>query len=556
MDKKKIISIIKEYYEIYPHEKSSLWEKLLASEVSIFSRKNKTGHITASAILLSADCTKILLVRHKFLQKLLQPGGHVDENETTLEASKRELSEETGLTDFEYIKYSDENELLPLDIDIHAIPISPKKNEEAHYHYDFRYLYFMKSDEKTIQNETELDDLEWFEIDKIEKNMDIDDNLKRTIRKAQRALEQKNDSRFFSNLLKDLDLNLQKNLQITLVSHIVPDLIEFVKILEKITTNIVIIPKPNSIKKEIIESSIIKNKIKKYSGEELNYVNLLEIVLSKDYKNIIIDIGGYFANDALISFQNKYQNILGIIEDTENGLQKYENLTNKNFKICSVARSILKKNEDDLVGYSVGFFTEYIMRENSILPRYKTCAIIGYGKVGKGVAKYLFNQNIKPLIYDTNPVLMIEAYKDGCICANKFDLLSKSDLIFCCTGNKSLSPDDFSTLNNGAYIASVTSSDNEFDFGKIFDKFKSKKINDSISYISNGKNYFYLINNGNAVNFLSGDRVGNFIRLVQGEIIALISNIISKNDLNHSEHLRLQKIVATIFLQIYLNFQK
>lgn len=188
MDKKKIISIIKEYYEIYPHKKSSLWEKLLASEAPIFSRKNMTGHITASAILLSADCTKILLVRHKFLQKLLQPGGHVDENETTLEASKRELSEETGLTDFEYIKYSDENELLPLDIDIHAIPINPKKNEEAHYHYDFLYLYVMKSDEKTNQNETELDDLEWFEIDKIEKNMDIDDNLKRTIRKAQNSI--------------------------------------------------------------------------------------------------------------------------------------------------------------------------------------------------------------------------------------------------------------------------------------------------------------------------------------------------------------------------------
>jgi len=30
---------------------------------------------------------------------------------------------------------------MPIDIDIHAIPENPRRNEPAHIHFDFRYIF-------------------------------------------------------------------------------------------------------------------------------------------------------------------------------------------------------------------------------------------------------------------------------------------------------------------------------------------------------------------------------------------------------------------------------
>lgn len=47
--------------------------------------------------------------------------------------------------------------------------------------------------------------------------------------------------------------------------------------------------------------------------------------------------------------------------------------------------------------------------------------------------------------------------------------------------------------------------------------------------------YFYLLNRGNAVNFLHGASVGPFIFLVQSEILAAIQ-ILSRGDLDTGMH--------------------
>lgn len=64
-------------------------------------------------------------------------------------------------------------------------------------------------------------------------------------------------------------------------------------------------------------------------------------------KTILLDIGGYFASIAQIPNLP----IECIIEDTENGIQKYENVIDQiEYPLFSVARNPLKKNEDYLVG--------------------------------------------------------------------------------------------------------------------------------------------------------------------------------------------------------------
>jgi adenosylhomocysteinase len=365
---------------------------------------------------------------------------------------------------------------------------------------------------------------------------------------------------FFDKIVHNFQINL-KDINIVAVLHIVPGILSFVDALRKLAKKLVIIPKPNSISNEIL-SQIPKNLLYRTTRNELKDIKVLNKIFKKEEKYCIIDIGGYFANKEFMKFNKKRKMVIGIVEDTENGYQRYERLEND---ICvpviSVARSELKNNEDDLVGYSIGFYTEWVIRKLRSMPRYMSCSIIGYGKLGKGIAKYLFNQNIKPLIYDTDPIKVIEAIKDGCVPASKEEILYNSELIFCATGNISLNISDFLKIRPGCYIASVTSSDDEFDLNDINKYFQKTVENKFIIKYENENTYFYLINNGNTVNFIDreGDSVSDFIRIIQAEILCALRKL-TKDKIKigiHETTKEEKRKIASIFLNYYrFNFNK
>jgi 8-oxo-dGTP pyrophosphatase MutT (NUDIX family) len=91
------------------------------------------GHFTAGGCVLSPDGGSVLLVHHKRLDKWLQPGGHVDPEDTSvIAAAEREVVEETGVV------LADTVPAL-LDIDIHQIPSG--RGEPRHRHFDLRFLF-------------------------------------------------------------------------------------------------------------------------------------------------------------------------------------------------------------------------------------------------------------------------------------------------------------------------------------------------------------------------------------------------------------------------------
>jgi len=115
-------------------------EEILKSS-NPFSRKNSQGHITASGLVINDD--KVLLIFHPYIKRWLQPGGHIDEGETPINAAIREVYEETGL-----ICTLASNEQDPIDIDIHLIPSNPKKGEGEHLHIDL--LFQLKVEKQDV----------------------------------------------------------------------------------------------------------------------------------------------------------------------------------------------------------------------------------------------------------------------------------------------------------------------------------------------------------------------------------------------------------------------
>ena len=132
----KLTELLRDYVAADEREEADRCAMLrLAEELAQpLSRTEARAHFTASAFVVDEPCERVCLVEHVKLGRLLQPGGHVEPADPTLEAAAlREAQEETAL-ELEFHPTAPR----PFDLDIHEIPERP--GEPAHFHLDVRYL--------------------------------------------------------------------------------------------------------------------------------------------------------------------------------------------------------------------------------------------------------------------------------------------------------------------------------------------------------------------------------------------------------------------------------
>lgn len=548
-----LAKILRRYSKQYPQEDGhEIIAEFLRRRGSLSSRRNFYAHVTASAVVLDQSLSRVLLIQHRALGKLIQPGGHLDERDRSLvDAARRELREETGVTQVMHCPADPNTPTLPFDIDIHTIPASPEKNEPEHYHIDCRFLFVETAAEAARLDLAEVTRAEWLPLQRVRQ---FNPDFARVVAKVKSYTESSVDDLFFRSLGERLAFPRTRS-HLVEVCHIIPDAPPFIVALERCGASLTIIPKPNSIVPEVLRQ--LKGKrIERVTRFDLRDEKVLRRVFNQRGPYYVVDIGGYFANETVMHWSAKTKKIRGIVEDTENGLQKYLALKKKlTIPVISVARSTLKINEDSLVGQDVAYYTEFVMRQSQRFPRFLTCGLIGYGKLGRGIAHYLFNQNIKPLLYDRDPLKMVEGYKDGCVPMTKEKLLAKSDLLFCATGAKSLTESDFLAIKTGAAIASVTSSDDEFQLDNIRHLFSVRPDGPYLTRLENRTTHLYLINKGNAVNFLGRAQVGNFINLVRGEMFSALRTLM-EGKLTAGIHelpTEERQQIADLFLRTYVH---
>ncbi len=160
-----LLSLIKEYLSLFPEEtdrqKNVIQYLNTHIDKEIIDWNNFDGHVVVGGFIYAKKERKFLCLYHKDLKMYLYPGGHIDSRDNTiLEAVKREIEEETGLTNLKSCILQN-NPFIPIDIDTHIISYNNRLQLPSHYHFEFRYLFLIDEIVDIQIEEKELSAYKW-----------------------------------------------------------------------------------------------------------------------------------------------------------------------------------------------------------------------------------------------------------------------------------------------------------------------------------------------------------------------------------------------------------
>lgn len=318
-----------------------------------------------------------------------------------------------------------------------------------------------------------------------------------------------------------------------LVTHLLPERPVFVGAVGAVTNLRAVLPKPKSIdsaaRREVERAYPCDGLSRQLFAEPDSALAYLESRAAGE-QLVLLDVGGYFA-PVLDELCDRFSGrMLGVVEDTENGHKRYAERDELPCPVVSVARSPLKDPEDFLVGQSVVFSTEALLRGRGDIMHGRPALVIGFGKLGSSIARLLHAKGVHVTVHDIDPVRRAQALSQGFgVARDRERAIADAGLVLCATGALSLRGEDFPNLRNGAYVATVTSSEDELELGGLPAAYTRSGSVEYITRYTTTGHYFYLLDNGNAVNFLHGAPVGPFIFLVQAEILAGVRMLARKH---------------------------
>jgi len=145
-------------------------KKLILQQLSadnILTRKNHLAHLTVSAWIVSPDYQKVLMAYHNIYQSYAWLGGQLDGNADIVSVIKKEIQEESGLSEFQLI----ENQLFSLEVLTVDGHVKNGEYVSSHLHLNLTFLCIANPDLPIHIRPSENSQIAWLEVDKINQSV-------------------------------------------------------------------------------------------------------------------------------------------------------------------------------------------------------------------------------------------------------------------------------------------------------------------------------------------------------------------------------------------------
>ena len=131
----------------------------------ILTRNNKNAHITVSGWVVSPDRKKVLMAYHNIYRSWAWLGGHADGDEDVRRVIKKEIQEESGLTEVKFLS----DELFSLEI--LTVDGHEKRGEYVSSHLHLNVTYLLEADPELPLRikEDENSEIGWIGVEEIER---------------------------------------------------------------------------------------------------------------------------------------------------------------------------------------------------------------------------------------------------------------------------------------------------------------------------------------------------------------------------------------------------
>ncbi|MHA1541106.1 MAG: NUDIX hydrolase [Alphaproteobacteria bacterium] len=148
-------------------------------------RENLIGHLTPTAWIVNKDRTKVLMAFHNIYQSWAWLGGHSDGDLDCLAVAKKEVNEESGLTNFKTLSEK------PFDLSVIIVAPHEKKGKfiADHIHYNPVYLFEADENAKIRNLPEENSAIEWIPVENVLSRVNeghIKNTYKRIMKKVER----------------------------------------------------------------------------------------------------------------------------------------------------------------------------------------------------------------------------------------------------------------------------------------------------------------------------------------------------------------------------------
>ena len=153
------------YNEQEEKDKALILQQLSAE--NILTRKNHLAHLTVSAWIVSPDYQKVLMAYHNIYQSYAWLGGHLDGNADIVSVIKKEIQEESGLSEFQLI----ENQLFSLEVLTVDGHVKNGEYVSSHLHLNLTFLCTANPDLPIHIRPSENSQITWLEVDKINQSV-------------------------------------------------------------------------------------------------------------------------------------------------------------------------------------------------------------------------------------------------------------------------------------------------------------------------------------------------------------------------------------------------